>query len=145
MGFRIYTGTLHGSWPPQFLASRDPSQGGWVGKSGNFWMAWSQMAGTRRNHNGGTPPPPCKSLLYWPLAHAKFTCDWPPVAYTFHPNGRQSHANCTRVATSRMQHEKNQRKFACDWPPFVYNLHASVGHSGTICMRLAANCLQDKR
>ncbi len=43
--------------------------------------------------------------LYLPLANAKFACDLLPVAYKLYPSGRQSHANCTRVAASRMQQE----------------------------------------
>ncbi len=27
----------------------------------------------------------------WPLAHAKFACDWRTVAYNLYPSGRQSH------------------------------------------------------
>ncbi len=67
----------------------------------------------------------------WPLALAKFACDWRPVANNFYPSGRQSHATwiksteiCMRLAASRVQ-------FACDWRPLRYNLHMVrlAGHS----------------
>ncbi len=54
-----------------------------------------------------------------------------PVAYKLYPSGGQSHANYTRVAASRMQHEYNRPKFACDWRPLGYNLHATGSHSVT--------------
>jgi hypothetical protein len=57
-----------------------------------------------------------------------FALNWPPVAYELYPSGRQSHANCHRVAASRMQNEKIDR-----------NLPATGGHPGTICMRLATS------
>ncbi len=40
----------------------------------------------------------------WPLVHAKFACDWRLVAYKLYLSDLQLHANCTRVAASRMQH-----------------------------------------
>jgi hypothetical protein len=98
----------------------------------------------------------------WPLVHAKFASDWRPIACKFYPSGRHSHANCTRVAARRMQHELNRPKFfmrlaatrasfACDWRPLGYNLHATGGHSVTrqetsrqeVCKRLSLhyNCI----
>ncbi len=74
----------------------------------------------------------------WPPAHAKFACDWQPVAYKLYPRGRQLHIICTRVAASHMQTVPL-------WPSVAYNmnknrrnLHATGGHAGTFCMRLAA-------
>jgi hypothetical protein len=58
------------------------------------------------------------------------------------PSGRQSNANCTRVAASRMQIYADFIHVACDWLPRGYNLHATGGHSGTICMRLPASRMQ---
>ncbi len=49
------------------------------------------------------------------------------------------HANCTRVAASRMQISVDCIHVACNWRPRGYNLHATGGHSDTIYMRLAAN------
>jgi hypothetical protein len=64
----------------------------------------------------------------WPLAHAKFAYDWPPVACKLYPSGRQSHANCTSVAPSRMQ-------IIPAWPPVACNMNK-------IGMRLAATGIQ---
>jgi hypothetical protein len=50
----------------------------------------------------------------WPLAHAKFACDWQPAAYKLYPSGCQSHINCTRVA-------------ACHNNKIDKNLHATGG------------------
>ncbi len=57
-------------------------------------------------------------------------------------SGRQTHANCTLVTASHIQHESNQREFACNWPQREYNLHATGGRSGTICMRLEATLIR---
>jgi hypothetical protein len=75
--------------------------------------------------------------LCWPLAHAKIVCDWPPVTDKLYPNGRQSHANCTRVivghsGTICMQLADTREQFVCDWLPV-----ASI-----FCMRLAATRVQ---
>ncbi len=67
----------------------------------------------------------------WLLAHAKFACDWRPVAYKLYPSGRQSHINCTRVAASRMQ-------IVPAWPPVACNIIKSP----EICMGLAATRVQ---
>jgi hypothetical protein len=60
---------------------------------------------------------------------------------------RQSHANCTRVATIKLtvlclRLAAKWVQFACDWRPRGYNLHATGGHVSTICMRLAATWVQ---
>ncbi len=80
--------------------------------------------------------------------------EWPPVACKLYPSGRQSHTNCTQVATSRMQISDDFILVACDWRPRGYNFHATGGlsgtiyvyatggYSGTIYMRLAASFLQ---
>jgi hypothetical protein len=66
----------------------------------------------------------------------------PPVACKLYPHGRQSHANCTRMAASRMQISANFIHVSCDWRPRGYNLHATGGHLGTIYMPLAATRVQ---
>jgi hypothetical protein len=33
----------------------------------------------------------CGFARNWPLARAKFACDWRPVAYNLYPSGRQSY------------------------------------------------------
>ncbi len=67
--------------------------------------------------------------------------------YKFYPSGHQSHANCARVAVSRMKivpvwppvtcnmnkigrnlQAATRVQFACDWRPLGYNLHATDGH-----------------
>jgi hypothetical protein len=75
--------------------------------------------------------------------------EWPPVACKLYPIGRQSHANCTRVAASLMQISADFIHVACKWQPRGYNLHATGGHlcatgghSGTIYMQLAASRMQ---
>ncbi len=40
--------------------------------------------------------------LFWPLARAKIASDWRPVSLKLYLSGRQSHANCTPLAASRM-------------------------------------------
>jgi hypothetical protein len=80
----------------------------------------------------------------------------PPVACKLCPSGRQSHANCTRVAASRMQISVNFIHVACDCRPSGYNLHGTSGNTGTNYMRLAtsgtrillaqaASCLQSRQ
>ncbi len=75
-----------------------------------------------------------------------FACNWllalAASRIELYPNGRQSHINCTQVATSPMQ-------IVPALPPVVSNinkidqsLHATGGHAGTICMRLAATRVQ---
>jgi hypothetical protein len=59
-----------------------------------------------------------------------------------YPSGRQSHANCTCVAATRMQHESKLTEicmrlvimwvqFARDWRPLGYHFQAIGGHSVT--------------
>ena len=40
--------------------------------------------------------------------------EWPPVACKLYPSGRQLHANCNRVAASRMQISADFIHVACD-------------------------------
>jgi hypothetical protein len=61
---------------------------------------------------------------------------------SLYATGGQLHANCTRVAASRMQISVDFIHNACDWRPRRYNLHATGGHSGTINMQLAASRMQ---
>ncbi len=68
--------------------------------------------------------------------------EWPPVACKLYLSGLRSHANCTRLAASRMQISVDFIHVACDWRPHSYNFHATGGHSGTICMWLAATRIQ---
>ncbi len=65
----------------------------------------------------------------WPPAHAKFACDWRPVAYKLYPSGRQSHATCIKSAEICMRLAATQVQFTCNWRPLRYNLHATGGHS----------------
>ncbi len=80
---------------------------------------------------------------------------WPPVACKLYLSGRQSHANCTWVAASRMQivpggqsHANFGRfysclmwlaatrvQFACDWQPLRCNLYATgrQSHANFAC------------
>jgi hypothetical protein len=57
--------------------------------------------------------------------------EWPPVACKLYPSGRQSHANCNRVAASR-----------CKFRPILFMLHVTGGHADTIYMQLAASRMQ---
>jgi hypothetical protein len=68
---------------------------------------------------------------YWPLAHAKFACDWKPVAYY-----------CTQVAASRMQIVPEWLPVACKLHPLGRQLHATCIKSTEICMLLAATQVQ---
>jgi hypothetical protein len=47
-------------------------------------------------------------------------------------SGRQTYANCTRVAASCMQISADFIHVACDWQPHRYNLRATGSHSSTI-------------
>ncbi len=63
----------------------------------NFFIQINVLAACFQNTGG--------FALYWLLANAKNGCLWRPDAYKVYPIGRQSHANCARVAAIRMQHE----------------------------------------
>jgi hypothetical protein len=80
----------------------------------------------------------------WPLAHAKFACDWRPIAYKLYPSGRQSHINRARVVASRMQIVPVWLPVPCNVNKIGRNLHATGDPVGTICMRLAVAGVQDK-
>jgi hypothetical protein len=47
----------------------------------------------------------CKNWMQLAASRIQIVPAWPPVACELYPRGRQLHANCTRVAASRMQHE----------------------------------------
>jgi hypothetical protein len=92
-----------------------------------------------------------------------FACDWWPVTYKLYPSGRQSHANCTCAAASRMQTVPARPPVACKlylrgrqphanctcaaasrmqtvpaWPPVASNMNKST----EIRLRLAATRVQ---
>ncbi len=90
-----------------------------------------------------------KTAFCTPLFSLLVSClvtEWPPVACKLYPSGRQSHANDTRVAASRMQISADFSHVACDWRPrgynfafkwlpLGYNLHATgrQSHSNFAC------------
>jgi hypothetical protein len=73
-----------------------------------------------------------KTAFYTPLVCLSLVTEWPPVACKLYLSGRQLHANCTRVAASRMQILADFIHVACDWRPHGYNLYETGGHLGTI-------------
>ncbi len=58
------------------------------------------------------------------------------------PSGRQSYANCTRVAASRMQIVPAWPPVVCKFRPILFMLLATGGHWSTIYMRLVATQIQ---
>jgi hypothetical protein len=88
----------------------------WSGRFPDFLMAPSFF-----NSNNCTGSVLSKNwrlcIVYWPPADAKSASDRRLVAYKLYPSGRQSHANCTRLAASQCNMNKIDR-----------NLPATGGH-----------------
>ncbi len=74
-----------------------------------------------------------KTAFYTPLA-----C----LSFVLQPSGRQSYANCIRVAASRMQIVPVWPPVACKFRPILFMLHVTGSHTGTICMQLVATQVQ---
>ncbi len=74
-----------------------------------------------------------KTAFYTPLV-----C----LSLVLSPSGRQSQANCIRVATSRVQIVPAWPPVACKFRPILFMFLATGSQAGTICMQLAATRVQ---